>query len=460
MGYRTTLWMAVILLALAGYLVWVEIPQQREKEAADQASKILLSIDGDTIRTIRVKTHDQETDLKKTGDNQWSITSPLPVEADASEVKNLIATFSDLRFTRVIEETNPDPAQYGFDHPVVEITVGLPDSEEKVIVGDDGPVANTLYVKQGSTQRVVLAEEWIKGSLNRSFFDLRNKTVDTIDAEKATALRVNFPEKTFVFKKDGEGWKVESPRSAGADGNRIDGLLRSLANLRATAFTDSEAEKKAARSKFKKEILSVEVAQGDLQTELAFYPAETKGNAFTVTSPEKPIYTVSDSLLGDFKPDLFAYLDKHLLKFKKEDVARMEIKTASESYVLSKAEGGWSLEGESARPEEEDVDNFLSRLENLSARREPDPPVKPDSAAIEPPTTEVRLLDSNHRVLAAVGIGSEFKDMLLAKGNSDLGVVLVDKNVLDDIPRKNELVKETAAGKQPGPNTTPPSTKK
>jgi hypothetical protein len=457
MGYRTTLWMAAVLLLLAVYLVLVEFPQQRKKEEAERTSKVLLSVDQNAIRTIKVKSGDQETDLKKTGENQWMITRPLTAEADPSEVKNLIATATDLRFKRVIDEKNEDPAPFGLDHPVVTVILGLPDREETVIIGNDGPVANSLYVEQGNTRRVVLADQWIKGSLNRSLFDLRDKTVVSIDPDKITALQVTFPTRTLSFKKEGDRWTIHKPRAVEADRNRIDGLVRSLSNLRATAFTDTEKDKKTLQSKFKKTSFSVNLEAGDMKSSLSFYPSENKGSAYAVTTPDRPIYTVADSLLGDFKPDLFFYLDKHLLEFKKEDVARVKVRTPNGSYDLKKSDGTWSMEGETSPPDPDDVDHFLTRLENLTAQREPDPPVKPDSAAIDPPSSEVRLLDANNQPLATLGIGSEFKEMRLAKGAARLGVVLVDKNIMEDIPRKGELIRK--APEPPAPNPPPPAGK-
>jgi hypothetical protein len=191
-----------------------------------------------------------------------------------------------------------------------------------------------------------------------------------------------------------------------------------------------------------------------MKTSVSFYPSGTKGSVLAVTSPDKPIYTVADSLLGDFKPDLFFYLDKHLLVFKKDDVARMEVRTPNESYVLKKSNGAWTMEGETTAPDTDDVNQFLTRLANMTAQKEPDPPVKPDSAAIDPPSSEVRLRDANGKQLASLGIGSEFKEMRLAKGPAPLGVVLVDKNVLEDIPTKNELIRKAPEPVKPEPEST------
>src|SRR3972149_4403612 len=139
MRFRTTFWMTLILLALLAYLFLVEFPRERKKQEADLNAKKVFSLDEAAVKAIQIRYPDRVIQLEKNPENRWQITNPLIAEADDREVKSVLSTVVDMRLTRVVEERNQDPAQYGFDHPPVEVTLILPDKEEQVIIGNDGP---------------------------------------------------------------------------------------------------------------------------------------------------------------------------------------------------------------------------------------------------------------------------------------------------------------------------------
>lgn len=437
--------MAISLLTLLAYLFLVELPQERKKQDADLNAKKVLSLDEAAVKAIQIRYPDQAIQLEKNPENHWQITSPLVAEADDREVKSVLSTVMDMRLTRVVEERNQDPAQYGFDHPPVEVTLILPDKEEQITVGDDGPVANTLYVKRGSDQRVVLAEQWIKGSLTRTLFDLRNKNILTINRDKVTELQLDFPKLSFPMAKEqsasGGQWMLKAPKTLKADNDTISNLLLLLQNLRATGFVDFEEEKALARKELKKAELTVSLMEEGKNPTASFYRTREKGVLFAVTTPDRPLYRISDTVLTDFKPDLFHYQDKRLLAFDQDKVKEIEVKTPSESYRLKQMRGTWVIEGETGELDQEAVTRFLNHLSMVRAQKRPDPPVLASTAGFEQPSTEVRLTDSAGQVLGELKVGSEAQGMLYAMGAPELGITLLNKDILDNIPKKNELMK-------------------
>jgi hypothetical protein len=164
--------MAVILLGLTGYLFWIEIPQgERKKEAETQAQKV-VSFNETDIQFIGLQYRDPEAeiDLTKSQGGKWVISRPIHAETDEREIAGLLSSVVGMRHSRVLEDLE-EGGEFGFDQPQIKISLTQKDSDgekkETILVGDDGPIFNTLFVKRESDQQVVLVEKGIKNSLTK-----------------------------------------------------------------------------------------------------------------------------------------------------------------------------------------------------------------------------------------------------------------------------------------------------
>jgi hypothetical protein len=454
MRYRTTLWMAFVFLVLIAYLFIIEFPLQQKKLEKELQAKNIFNINKEEIDFIKIKYPNQEIHLKKVAEDYWDIIHPLATGADNREIASLISTIVDMKLNRMLDVQNL--SDHGLDQPAIEIILTLGEQEEKVIIGNDGAVANTLYVQRGSDQQVLLVDQWIRGALTRTVFDLRNKSILSIDQDKVTELELIFPKDYFLMTKEQNQWWIKEPESVRADSSIINNLLLALSNLRATNFVDNEDEKMRTQNEFKTADLIATIKDNDINPKISFYRAIEKEPVFAVTTQDLPFYMISDSVLSDFKTDLFYYQDKIMLNFEKTQIKRIDIKTASESYSLQLTSGTWSLDGEETEINTEEVNRFLDRMKTLKAQKKPHFPVQPKLVGLDPPSTEIRLFNAPGEMAAQLVIGSEVDTTLHAMGITELGTVLINKDVLDDIPRKNELIKSQKSDDKPVSNAPGP----
>ncbi|HLB94950.1 MAG TPA: DUF4340 domain-containing protein, partial [Nitrospiria bacterium] len=280
-------------------------------------------------------------------------------------------------------------------------------------------------------------------------FDLRNKNVLPMDRDKVAELKLDFPKLGFLMAKEqssasggsGGQWMLKAPKTLKADDDTINNLLLLLQNLRATGFIDNEQERSATRKEFKKAELTVSLRDEGKDHSVSFYRTKEKGVLLAVTTPDRPLYRISDTVLTDFKADLFYYQDKRLLAFDQEKVQDIEVKTPSESYRLKQTSGVWFIEGEVGELDTDAVTRFLSHLTVVGAQQQPDSQILPVAAGLDPPATEVKLMDASGQTLGALKVGSEAQGMLYAMGVPELGITLISKDILDNIPKKIELIK-------------------
>jgi hypothetical protein len=98
MRFRNTLALAVLFLALGGYLYFVENP--RHEQAAEE--KKLVSFKPDDASEVTLTYPDKQIILKKTGAG-WRISKPIDVDADQTAVANLLRAAADAEVKRTLE---------------------------------------------------------------------------------------------------------------------------------------------------------------------------------------------------------------------------------------------------------------------------------------------------------------------------------------------------------------------
>ncbi len=117
--------MLVILLALGGYVYFVEVPH--EKKAAEE--KKLLTLDKEAVSELTLTYPNRTLTLKKTDAGKWRITQPIEADADETTVKNLINAIADAEVKRTLDEAPQDLAVYGLTTPVVKAKLVLKDGK-------------------------------------------------------------------------------------------------------------------------------------------------------------------------------------------------------------------------------------------------------------------------------------------------------------------------------------------
>ncbi|HEY5594937.1 MAG TPA: DUF4340 domain-containing protein, partial [Nitrospiria bacterium] len=438
---------AAALLLLVVYLTVVEIPQMEKAKQAEQTAEQLFNFKSSDIETIELRYPASGIELRKSQDGKWQVTKPLQTEADQREVQSLISTVGDIRFSRVVEEQAADLSEFGLNHPNVDITLALPGRAERLLLGDDGPMAGTLYARKDGDPRVVLAQQWLKGSLTRTVFDFRTKIVLPVEQDKVDQVQLEFPKQSVLLAKRDSRWFLKNPIDGPADEDAVRSLTLMLQNLRATFFIDPGPDREKIMKGLKKPLVMVttrESENGAQKSKTArFYNAPEKDSVYVVTEPDRPIYRVDRAGMDELKPEIFHYQDKHLVSVQRDAVKGIDIHTPTERYALVSNDNAWAMEGETDPVNQDRVKRLLDQVEKLMAHQLPEAPVKnPAAVGLRPANDAVRLKDSAQKTLATLQLGNELKGMLYALGNPKLGIVMVNKDFLDEIPKKSELLKK------------------
>ena len=87
--------------------------------------------------------------------------------------------------------------------------------------------------------------QYHESSLNKSTFDLRDKSIVKLDREKVDGLDTAFDDKSVALSKSGSDWKITRPLATRADGSAVEGVLGRLegAQMKSIATESATAAK-------------------------------------------------------------------------------------------------------------------------------------------------------------------------------------------------------------------------
>lgn len=220
-GPRFTGIVFVMLVALAGYIYFIEL-----NRPSSEAVEKVFSVQADSIEALTVRTEAGTAALQKVN-GRWTLVEPESALADESIVTSITNTLASLELLRVVDEKPVDMDQYGLKHPRLEIgfkTAGQKDFEH-LLIGANTHVGDDLYAKVAGGQSVVLIPGYVEDVFDRTPFSLRNKSILHLDRNTVESIELATPAGRIQLVKIDGAWRLTRPVEALADSATIEQLL-------------------------------------------------------------------------------------------------------------------------------------------------------------------------------------------------------------------------------------------
>jgi hypothetical protein len=190
--------------------------------------------------------------------------------------------------------------------------------------------------------------------------------------EKAAAIRVNGPANKFTLNKEGDQWTVVEEANLPADPELIKQALQTVTEIKKEGIVSQNPSKQEIFQVDPNNSLEVEI-KGTGNKALAHFYIGKNGPDYMSTYVRKA--DSNDVLLykgfhlrSRFDKTSDAWLDKFMVKFKIEDIDRLEFKRKDQSFSIKHEIDKWRLE----KPEEyyikeESIKEILTTLTALRA---------------------------------------------------------------------------------------------
>ncbi len=369
MKFKGTVWMAAAFLGIVLYYYLVDIPaEKKQSQEKERAEKILLFETGQVEEFILGK-KDETIHLKRKGPDDWELLKPVGAKADTHTASSFLSLLQSARFSRVVEDSAKDLSVYGLKEPSLKITLQLKEEGKKtLLVGDDHPMNQYLYVKLADETKVLLAAGNRK-DFDKSLFDLRDKSLLKFKDEEVARIKFQGEGKSFVLSKQDGQWEIVGRDKTKADAGEIKRFLRLVGNFKVKKFLDENPES------LKPYGLDTPFSQLTLETGKESEPLallvgnKIEGEGFYgKVEGANNVVLFGDRLVEILSKKPVDFMPKTLLEFKQENVSRIHLQTGEEKILLARNNGNaWQI----IKPIEADADSSTvnSLLFDLKAAR-------------------------------------------------------------------------------------------
>lgn len=351
-GYKVLIYLGILVAVLA-YIYIVEIKhKQADSERKEQSSR-LVQLDKDQINEIRISSlKGQEIDLKRTNPDKWGIISPVNTEADLRAVRNLLSAATQAQPEKTVSEKDVKWEDYGLDKSDLELAFGSQGKTVKMSFGASNPSRSSYYFRVEGDPRLFLVADTLKTSLNKSVFDLRDKSVTKFSPDELNEIEIVRDGQEIVFKHSDGKWRIVKPIDAIVKAPLIKSLLRSVSGLEAKEIIDDriiennpyDFENSKNRIMLHGKDFSKTITFGAIK-ENKTITGSTGNTRYLSVSGQSPVYLIDDKFFIEAKLDPETMMDRSIISAEPLDVEKIEIELMGRSWSFSKSgDHKWRME--------------------------------------------------------------------------------------------------------------------
>ena len=379
----------VLAVALGAYYYLVEA--DRDPLADDVRERVFAGVEPGSIEEVEVRAESGEVTRARKTDGDWAIVEPAPIDADVAAVSGLATTLETLEIQRTVDENPAELGPFGLETPrfSVAFRAAGDTAMRRLEVGDRTPTGGDLYARVEGQPALVLIAGYLEDSLNKSTFDLRDKTVLHI-ARDVDRLRLAGPSATALEAvRDENDWRLAAPVAARADFAAIDGLIRRIleAEMRSIAADDTEDLEQYGLATPR---AVATLGTGSAQAALEIGAAADDATVYARDTSRPMVFTLDTAVLDELSPEVDDLRMKDVFQFRSFNALGLVVTLDGETYTFAKeapapAEGAeqtasqapvWTL----TAPERREVDQatmsgLLTSLSNLRAESFADRPL-------------------------------------------------------------------------------------
>lgn len=370
------LFYALVLLAVSSYIYFIEHGYKERKQSQEVQDARFLGLEKEKITQVNVKgTTGIDVELRKPA-SDWVIVSPIKARADEFTVNSLLTAISQASPERIISGKDVKWDDYGFDKHTLMVTAGTDHGRNhKLVFGAQNPSKSSYYAKLDDDKKLYLVADTLKNALDKTLFDLRDKTVMAFAPSDIEKLVVHKKGIKNEFNREGVSqWKMVSPEQFRVKNVAISTFLRKLSHLNALEIIDTpETDSGIYGLKIPHE--SISIFGKDFQQTLHIgsnvqseADSSSKRGHYVKVDGSNTVFVIDSPAITDFRIDADVLEDKSLLSLNTQEVSKIEVSFENRKVIIYKtAEKKWNLDerGKVEPLKEWQVTGILWKLRDL-----------------------------------------------------------------------------------------------
>ena len=412
------------------------------KVSADTPPKILTLSQADIAKVDIKKKSGDEVDLAKDGAGKWQIAGAKPLRADQSEVSSMLSTLSSLSSERLIEEKAGNLADYGLAQPAVEVDVTEKDNKtQKLLIGDNTPAGNAVYVALAGDPRVFTLASFSKTSLDKSAKDLRDKRLLVFEQDKLSRVELSAKKQDIEFGRNKDQWQIVKPKPLRADDSKVEELIRKLGDAKMDLTASDDDQKKAAAAFNSGSAVAVAKVTDASGTE-ELQVRKSKDNYYAKSSAVEGVFKVGNDLGTALDKAVEDFRNKKLFDLGFTDPEKIELHDGAKAYFLTKGGSDW-FSADGKKVDAIGAEGVVEKVRDLSASKFVD-------SGFGAPVLEVIATSNGGKTIEKVSIAKD-GDHYVAKREGEPALYQLDPVVVTGLEKAAEDLKPAVEPKPAAP---------
>ena len=395
MNWRTTLILAVVVVAAFAYLRFFEMKQPSTGEARRQAQNV-VNFDRSKVDGIIIQNGDEKIEIRRR-DNKWRLEIPIKDQADGALVENLLSDLETWQKDGTIPAKDIDADksklnEYGLNRPKLKLKLIGSDRPPEILFGKDAALEGRMYVRFENSKETFLAKQSVKKDIDKKAEEFRDKKLTDVTTAQVRRIALKTPAGEMELEKKGDHWDIVKPLRARADDEKVGDLIAQVTTARIQQFVADDhgdlrpyglAEPRASITLFSQEgrkDQKVEIAdsikvfgQDDKgqMLQIGSVPEKEKDQVYVRFAPRGAVYTLPkkiEEVLNTKPADLRDY---HLVRIDTNVLDRITIDVPGKGKtVLARKDANWTIASRNNAPaDSRAVRRLIDTLQNARVTR-------------------------------------------------------------------------------------------
>jgi hypothetical protein len=395
MNWRTTIILAVVVLAVFAYLRFFEMKQPSTGEARRQAQNV-VNFDRSKVDGIIIQNGDEKIEIRRR-DNKWRLEIPIKDQADAALVENLLSDLETWQKEGTIPAKDIDADksklnEYGLNRPKLKLKLIGSDRPPEILFGKDAALEGRMYVRFENSKETFLAKQAVKKDIDKKAEEFRDKKLTDVTTAQVRRIALKTPAGEMELEKKGDHWDIVKPLRARADDEKVGDLIAQVTTARIQQFVADDhgdlrpyglAEPRGSITLFSQEgrkDQKVEIAdsikvfgQDDKgqMLQIGSVPEKEKDQVYVRFAPRGAVYTLPKKIEDALNTKPADLRDYHLVRIDTNVLDRITIDVPGKGKtVLARKDGNWTIASRNNAPaDSRAVRRLIDALQNARVTR-------------------------------------------------------------------------------------------
>ncbi|MEI6563866.1 MAG: DUF4340 domain-containing protein [bacterium] len=239
MSWKPTFWL-LALVVITGLFIVVFEKNAGSDSRALPVDDSLLHVSSEAVTRLAMTAGDVSVECVRR-DGQWFLTRPMDARANEARINRIIEALVTIHQREILSPERLElrrltTASFGLDTPRVRLLVGNELRVDEVVLGDDSPLGDLVYLRLNGGKDVIGATCQMQDILPIDVDSLRDRSVFSSAIKRAVRLELKYPGVFLQLALRDGNWRIQQPLDARADNRRVERLLLSLMALKIESF--------------------------------------------------------------------------------------------------------------------------------------------------------------------------------------------------------------------------------